>query len=254
MAEKVEFITGAGSGLGRLAATRALAAGHAVAALDLDVQGLAALAPGPGRLLALPVDVADAAAVQAAVRRTEAELGPVTRVVHAAAIMPLGLLMQQKAELIHRVMAINYGGTVNVAHAVLPGMLQRGQGDFIGYASSAGHIPLIYMGAYDASKAAVCAFLEVLAHEHRASGIRWCCVCPPPVATPLLNQARSTVWPKMFDQQPALSADAVLDDVERALAQGEFWVFPSRALKQAIWLRRLAPGLLWKKVHQVEGR
>jgi len=218
MAHHVILITGAGSGIGQLAARRALAAGHAVAALDVDAQGLARLGPQGDRLRCLLVDVTNTAAVRQAVAQLEAALGPVDRVINAAAIMPLGLLVGQDTALIQRIMAINYGGLVNITHAVLPGMLQRGRGDFISFSSSAGHIPLLYMGAYDASKAAVCAFTEVLHHENLGSGVRFCCVCPPPVATPLLKQAQDTVWPKMFDQAAAITADEVLDATERALA------------------------------------
>lgn len=250
---KVIFITGAGSGIGQLAARQALAAGDAVAALDIDPAGLAALGSVP-RLLCITVDVTDAEAVRRAVQETEERLGPIDRVVNAAAIMPLGLLAQQPNAQIHKVMAINYGGLVNVSHAALPGMVARGRGEFVSFSSSAGHIPLLYMGAYDASKAAVCAFTEVLAHEHRRSGVTFCCVCPPPVATPLLQQAQNTVWPKMFDIAPAITAEQVLEATERALARGRFWVFPGPLVGWLVLLRRLWPGLLWWRVHQVEGR
>lgn len=253
MSRKVVFITGAGSGMGQLAARRALAAGDAVAALDVNQPGLEALGNTPS-LLKLVTDITDPAAVQEAVRRTEAELGPIDRVINAAAIMPLGLLMEQKTELIHRIMAINYGGLVNVTHAVLPGMLARRRGEFISFSSSAGHMPILYMGAYDASKSAVNAFTEVLYHEYRDSGVQFCCVCPPPVATPLLKQAKDTVWPKMFDQSAALSPEQVLDDMEQGLAKGKFWIFPGPVIGLYVLLRRLIPGLLWKRVHQIEGR
>lgn len=253
MVKKVVFITGAGSGIGQLAAQRELAAGHAVAAVDVNAAGLAHLGKS-SLLLRLEVDVTDAEAVQRAVALTESTWGPIDRVINAAAIMPLGLLVEQPNALVQRIMAINYGGLVNVTHAALPGMLKRGRGDFISFSSSAGLIPLIYMGAYDASKAAVCAFTEVLHHEHLGQGVRFCCVCPPPVATPLLKQAQDTVWPRMFDQAAAITADEVLDETERALARGDFWVFPGPLLRWYVRLRRLAPGLLWRRVHQVEGR
>ena len=81
-------------------------------------------------------------------------------------------------------MDINYSGVVNVAKAALPPMLERGEGDFISFASMAGWLPTLYMGAYDASKFAVVAFSEILYHENRNRGVRFACVCPPPVRTP----------------------------------------------------------------------
>src|ERR1700721_2020027 len=109
MAGKVLFITGAGSRVGEMAAKRALAAGWSVAALDVDRAGLDLLGDS-AQLLKIVMDVADSPAVQRAVEQTEEQLGPIDRVTNAAAIMPLGLLAEQRLEVIHKIMAINYGG------------------------------------------------------------------------------------------------------------------------------------------------
>ncbi len=225
MNQNVLFITGAGSGLGQLSAKRALASGWAIAAMDVNATGLDQLGDSP-KLLKLVVDITDPIAVHAAVERCETELGPITRLTNAAAIMPLGLLMDQPSETIQKIMAINYGGMVNLSKAALPKMLARGRGEFVSYASMAGHWPIIYMGAYNAAKHAVAAYTEVLFHETRNSGVRIVCVCPPIVATPLLEQAKSTVWPKIFDLLPPINAEVVLDEIERVLKRKKLWVFP----------------------------
>lgn len=253
MTGKVLFITGAGSGMGQLSAKRALRDGWSVAAVDISASGLDALGDSP-KLLKLVADVTDAAAVQAAVDQTEAMLGPIDRVTNAAAIMPLGLLTEQRLDVINKIMAINYGGLVNVTKAALPKLLARGRGEFISYASMAGHWPILYFGAYGAAKAAVVTFTEVLHHENRDSGVRFVCVCPPTVATPLLKQAKDTVWPKVLDVFPPITPESVLDEVERSIARGKFWCFPG-PLTALVWrMRRLLPGLLWWQVHRVEGR
>lgn len=253
MTNKVAFITGAGSGMGQLAARRALSAGWSVAAVDINAAGLEALGTSE-HLRTFVVDVTGPTAVRDAVERTEQQLGPIDRLIHAAAIMPLGPLMEQDQELIHRIMSINYGGLINVAYAALPGMLHRGRGDFISFSSIAGHAPSIHFGGYNASKFAVCAFTEVLYHENRRSGVRFACVCPPPVATPLLQQARDTVWPKMLDKGAPLKPEAVLDAMESALERGQFWVMPGLITRIYYRMRRMAPGFLWRVVHHVEGR
>lgn len=240
----VLFITGAGSGMGQLAARRALAQGWKVAALDVDSAGLDRLGAEAG-LLKLVVDVRDAAAVREAAQRAERELGPVQRVMNAAAIMPLGLALEQDPAIAQRVMAINYLGLVHVAHATLPAMLARGHGEFVSFSSMAGLMPTIYVAAYDASKFAVTAYTEVLANENRDRGVRFACVCPPMVATPLLLQARATVWPRIFNLLPPLKPEDVLDAVERALRRGRFWVLPGALTPLIGWLRRLSPTLLW---------
>lgn len=238
------FITGAGSGMGQLAARRALAQGCKVAALDVDAAGLEKLGDAPA-LLKLVVDVRDAAAVREAARRVEAELGPIQRVLNAAAIMPLGRALEQDPAVAQRIMAINYHGLVHVAHATLPAMLQRGRGEFVSFSSLAGLMPTIYVAAYDASKFAVTAYTEVLAQENRDKGVRFACVCPPMVATPLLNQARATVWPRIFNLLPPITPDSVLDDIEHALRRGRFWVLPGPFTPLLAWLRRFSPTFLW---------
>ena len=188
---KVVLITGAGSGMGRLAARRLSTSGASVAGIDLNEEGLRETASECPHFLSLPLDVTDARAVEATVSEVEAKLGPIDRVMNAAAIMPTDLLVNQDAALINRITEINYGGTVNVTMATVPGMLARGRGDLVNFASIAGWLPSMHFGAYNASKFAVVAFTEVLYHENRNRGVRFASVCPPPVATPLLDQAKS---------------------------------------------------------------
>ena len=252
MTNRVLFITGAGSGMGQLSARQALDSGWKVAAIDLNMDGLDMLGAND-KLLKISLDVTDLNAVAEAVARCETELGPITRVTDAAAIMPLGELTQQPREVIMKIMAINYGGMVNVVECAVKRMLERGQGEFVSYASMAGHWPILYMGAYNAAKHAVAAFTEVLYHETRNSGVRIVCVCPPIVATPLLKQAEDTVWPKLFNSFPALEPQVVLDAIEKALARrNKLWVFPGPMTRLSWVLRRWLPGLLWKVVHWIE--
>ena len=148
-------------------------------------------------------------------------------------------------------MEINYGGTVNVTLATLPGMLARGRGDFVNFASMAGWLPTPHLGAYDASKFAVVAFTEVLYHENRGRGVRIACVCPPVVDTPLLEQATSR--PKLLAESPKLRPEAVLDAIERGLERGELFIFPGRGTKLAWRIRRFLPGLMWRRLRALEG-
>jgi len=248
---KVVLVTGAASGLGRLAARRMAEAGARVAAVDVSEPGLRQTAEGHPSMRLRVLDVSHARAVEEAAAAIEAELGPIERVYSAAAIMPTAFLLDQELSAIHRIMDVNYGGVVNVAKAVLPGMLERGRGDLIHFASLAGWIPSPHFGAYDASKFAVVAFTEVLYHENRGRGVRFACVCPPPVRTPLLDQAKSA--PRLLEQTPPIEPEAVLDAIEHALSRGRLWVFPGRGTAAAWRVRRWLPGLLWWRLRRIEG-
>ncbi len=252
-ANKVLLITGGGSGMGREAARRFAAEGATVALFDVNTAGMAETIGTFDTIHSWTVDMTDFAAVCAAVQAVEEKLGPIERLYNCAAIMPFGKLVEQDNAIIHKQMAINYGGLVNITQAVLPGMLQRGRGDFVSFASMAAIIPMLYTGAYTASKFAVRAFTETLYHENRTAGIRFACVCPPAVATPLLQQGRDTVWPKMLDQGAPIAPRMVIDAIEAALKKGTFFVYPTREAKIGVFMRRLFPGLIWKQVHQVEG-
>ncbi len=246
---RVALITGAGSGMGRLAAQR-LAQGDArVAAVDVNEKGLEETAGDHASMRSYRCDVSDREAVDLLVKQVESELGPIDRVVNAAAIAPSGLLLEQDTDLIRRLMEINYGGTVNVTKATLPGMLARGAGDLINFASLAGWLPSPHLGAYSATKFAVVAFSEVLYHENRGRGVRMVCVCPPKVDTPLLDQAKA----KSIDAAPMIQPVEVLDAIEESLEGGRFWVFPGKGTRWVWRLRRFLPGLLWRRLHKIEG-
>ena len=246
---RVALVTGAASGMGQLAAQRLAEAGARVAAIDVNEQGLKETAAGRAGVHAYRCDVTDLRAIEALVPELEAELGPIDRVMNAAAIAPSGLLAEQDVETIRRVMDINYGGVVNVIKATLPGMLERRCGDLVNFASLAGWLPSPHLGAYNASKFAVVSFSEVLYHENRNSGIRMVCVCPPKVDTPLLAQVKA----KSIESAPMIQPGEVLDAIEDALERGEFWVFPGKGTR-AVWrMRRFLPGVLWSRLHKIEG-
>jgi NAD(P)-dependent dehydrogenase (short-subunit alcohol dehydrogenase family) len=251
-ASQVVFVTGGGSGMGRLAAQRMADAGAKVAAVDVNEAGLAETAEGREGVHTWRLDVTDNQAVLATVKEVEDRLGPIDRVYNAAAIMPTGLLMEQDTETITRIMDVDYNGVVHVAKAILPGMLERGRGDLINFASIAGWGPSLHFGAYNAAKFAVVAFSEVLYHENRGRGVRIVAVCPPPVATPLLDQATSK--PRMLEIGKPIPPGRVLDAIERDLAKGKPFCFPTAQTKLAQVMRRFAPGLVWWMVHRVEGQ
>jgi NAD(P)-dependent dehydrogenase (short-subunit alcohol dehydrogenase family) len=249
---QVALVTGAASGIGRVAARRLAEAGARVAAVDLNDAGLVETARGLETMRSYGLDVSDAAGVRALVARVESELGPIDRVVNAAAIMPTAFLLDMDTEQIRRIMDVNYQGTVNVTLATLPGMLARGRGDLVNFASIAGWVPNVHFGAYNASKFAVVAFTEVLYHENRGRGVRILCVCPGKVDTPLLQQAKSNPRILQVGARP-IPPERVVDGIERALEAGRCFVFSDWQTKMGFWLRRFVPKLLWTIDHRAEG-
>jgi NAD(P)-dependent dehydrogenase (short-subunit alcohol dehydrogenase family) len=94
------------------------------------------------------------------------------RLIHCARIMPGGRVRDMDVAPVARVMEVNYVGTVRVVEAGLPGMRARGGGQMVVLGSLTGYVPPPGFGAYSASKAAVNAYVESLAHEERRSGVQ----------------------------------------------------------------------------------
>lgn len=252
---KVALVTGGGSGMGRVAAQRFAATGAKVALFDVNEAGMAETAAGNDNVKGYVVDITSFDAVSEAVKQVEQDLGPIDRVFNCAAIMPFGKLLEQDAGVIHKLMEINYGGLVNISKATVPQMVERGSGEFISFASMAGLIPGLLMGAYNATKAAVAMYTEVLYHENRDSGVKFGCVCPPAVATPLIQQGKDTAWPKLMSskEDSYLTPEIVIDTIEADLAKDKFWIIPTREAKFGWLMRRIAPGAVWKSIHDLEG-
>lgn len=246
----VALITGAASGMGQLSAWRLAAEGVKVAALDVNEEGLARTATRAPSVLPIVCDVRDWDAVQQAVARVEADLGPIDRVTNAAAIAPGSSLLDQPVETIKALMDVNYLGTVHVTKAALPAMLERGHGDLVNFASLAGWLPSYGLGAYSATKFAVVAFTETLAHEIKGRGVRVACVCPPIVETPLLEQVGQGAMDLIEAEKP-IAPEVVLDAIELGLDDRQLFVFPTGRTKAAWLVRRILPQALWKRMDQI---
>jgi len=201
----VAVITGGASGIG-LACGRALAReGCRIALWDLTpavAQTAAELGADCGvGALGLTVNVKDYGAVREAVAATEAALGPIEHLVHAAAIgsgkfgFPFTHL--EPADWAS-VLEVNIMGMVHVAQALASGMSARRAGTMVFIASVAGQIGSQTDPPYSASKAANINFAQCLAKDLAPHGVRVNTVNPGMVKTKL-NQ---NVWRAWNEQQP----------------------------------------------------
>ncbi len=201
---RVAVVTGGASGIG-LACARGLASeGCRVALWDLT-EGVKDKAKSlgddfGGDPIGLVVDVSDFAAVQAAVKETTELQGPISHLVHSAAIgsgkfgFPFTNLKPADWS---RVLNVNILGMVHVAHAIAPGMITQKDGTMVFIASVAGQIGSQTDPPYSASKAANINFAQCLAKDLAPHNVRVNIVNPGMVQTPL----NKGVWQAWNDQQ-----------------------------------------------------
>lgn len=183
------FVTGGAGAIGSAVCTRLAEAGQRVWVTDLDATAAQALAdglPGSGHLAA-HLDVAETESVRAAVEAIESEHGPITTLVNVAGWDRFVPFVDTTPEFWDRVIDINYRGTLNTVHAVLPGMIEREQGRIVSVASDAARVGSSLESIYAGAKGAVISFSKSVAREVARHGITVNVVCPGPTDTPLIR-------------------------------------------------------------------
>ena len=186
---QVALITGAASGLGREVARLLAQEGIAIAALDVNRDGLACLKDELTRQLrrcAIAVaDVTQPAQLQAEVAGLEQQLGPIDLLLASAGIGRETSALQYSADDMNAVLNVNLLGVSNSIAAVLPGMLTRRRGHLVALSSLASYVGMPRMLAYCASKAGVNAIMEAVRVETARFGIHVTTICPGWIRTPM---------------------------------------------------------------------
>jgi 2-hydroxycyclohexanecarboxyl-CoA dehydrogenase len=184
MSEQVALVTGGARGIGRAIAVALARDGRAVAVGDLLADQAAQVADeihgAGGRALALALDVTDADAVAACVRRAAGELGPIDVLVNCAGWDELKPFLASDEAFWRRVIAVNYEGALRTTHAVLGGMLERRFGRIVNVSSDAARVGSAHEAVYAGAKAAVIAFTKTIARESAKRGVTANVVCPGP--------------------------------------------------------------------------
>src|SRR5262245_1631382 len=182
--DKVWFITGCSTGMGRDIAQEALQRGYRVVLTARNPDTLAELhALFPERSLVARLDVTDAAQIAAAVRLAEARFGQIDVLVNNAGYGYLTSLEEGDEAEVRAMFETNFWGLVAVTRAVLPQMRERRSGQIIHNSSQAGLMSFPGTAYYSTSKHAVEAFSEGLSRELAPFGIKVTALEAGPIRT-----------------------------------------------------------------------
>ena len=195
---KVALITGAGSGMGRLAAEVFAREGAAVIATDLRPDGLRETAErvqgAGGRILALEGDVSRAADVRGWVQQGVQAFGKLDVLYNNAGIFPDEdeSVADMDEAVFQRVIDVNLKGVALCCQYGVPELIRAGGGSIVNVASFVALVGCtVPQDAYTMSKGAVISLTRSLAVQYGRHGVRANAICPGPIETPLLRELLS---------------------------------------------------------------
>ncbi|MCP5374085.1 MAG: glucose 1-dehydrogenase [Hyphomicrobiales bacterium] len=189
--DKVVIVTGGGGGIGHATCKRFGEEGAKVAVFDINGDTAeataAAVRDAGGTAQAFTVDLTDHDAVKAAVADAEAKLGPIDVLVNNAGWDRFTPFVKSTPDYWDKIIAINLKSVLNMMHAVLPGMGERG-GRIVTVASDAGRVGSSGESVYSACKGGLIALTKTLAREHSRQGITFNTVCPGLTETAMFGE------------------------------------------------------------------
>ncbi len=191
LTDKVVFITGASSGIGRACAVAFFRAGARVVATARSLDKLQSLARelDESRVLPIRLDVTDEAQRAAAIAEARERFGRIDVLVNNAGWASFAAVERTPPEHVERMLALNLAAPIAMTQAVLPEMRARGSGQIINISSVVGVQAIPRMTIYSATKSALTGFSTGLRMELRGSGVDVINVAPGSTRTDFFDAA-----------------------------------------------------------------
>jgi NADP-dependent 3-hydroxy acid dehydrogenase YdfG len=243
-------VTGASSGVGRACARAFGARGAKVGLIARNTEALEAAADeirrDGGSALVLPLDVADADAVERAAAQVEAAWGRIDVWVNCAMATVFAPVAQTTPEEFRRVTEVTYLGFVYGTLAALRRMQPRDEGTIIQIGSALAYRSIPLQSAYCAAKAAIRGFTDSLRTEliHDRSQVKLTMLQLPAVNTPQAVRQRNKMDRQAQPVPPMFTPESIAELVVRAADDPPREMLIGRPTVQAVWAQKFVPGLL----------
>lgn len=153
---------------------------------------------------------------------------------------------------------LNVTALMDLTYLFLPQMQQRGSGNILNIASTAGFLPLPYMSVYGATKAFVLSFSEALWAENQETGVNVLAVCPGPTKTSFFQVAGFGESANPENSSQAATPETVVSEAFKALQEGKASVVTGGIVNQIVttvprfFPRETLLGLVKKQFQQLK--
>lgn len=232
------IITGGSSGIGRATARILTQRGAHVSIIarrqELLDETLAELEPlrenSAQRLRACSADVANWEQTHEAIAALTADGYPPDILINSAGITHPGYFEELGLEIFHKIMDVDFFGTLHPIKAVLPTMMERRSGHIVNLSSGAGLWGSFGYTAYGAAKFAVRGFSDALRQEMKPYGIHVSVIFPPNTDTPQLhyeNQFKPLEAHRIEGAVKTLTAEQVAQALVRGIERRQAYILPS---------------------------
>jgi short-subunit dehydrogenase len=246
----VALVTGASAGLGVEFARQLSAAGQRLVLVARRKDKLDTLAAELGNARAVEMDLSAPSAAERLMADLAARGETVSLLVNNAGFGLTGRFAGLDGKRQREMINLNCGALMELAHAVLPGMIERGAGGILNVASTAAFQPGPGMAVYFATKAFVLSFSEALHDEAKRHGVKVSCLCPGPTRT----EFRSVSGFDPKGRLGKLSADAasVVAAGLKGLESNRAVVVPGLSNKVISQVHRLVPRAVMRRAARME--
>ena len=257
---QVVWITGASSGIGEALALQFAAQGSRLVLSARRVEELErvrerCIAAGlqPGQVLVLPLDITDFAAMPAAVQQVLESFDRIDWLINNAGISQRSLCIDTDLAVYRRIMDVDVIGQIALTKAVLPVMMQQKSGHIAVTSSVAGKIGTAYRTAYCAAKHAVMGFFDGLRAEVDRHGIAVTTITPGYIRTQVSVNALTGDGSNLNRMSREIERGMDVDRCAAVILDGFRKGKPEIAVGEGLemkglWLKRLLPRLVFKKV------
>jgi short-subunit dehydrogenase len=255
MKDKVVIITGASSGIGKACAINMAKKGAKVVIAARNIVKLEETAQHiltfNTNVLTVKCDVSAQIDCENLIKETVNKFGQIDVLINNAGISMRAIFNDLELEVIEKVMAINFWGTVYCTKYALPHLL-KSKGSVVGVSSIAGYIGLPARTGYSASKYAMQGFLDALRTENLKTGLHVMVACPGFTASNIRNTALSKDGSSQGetprDEGKMMTAEEVAAYISDGITNKKRTLVLTTEGKMAVFLNKLFPKFIEKQV------